>query len=106
MTRIIAAIAFLLLTGLSGARAWPDRPIHMVVGYAAGGTTDVMARLVAERLAGRLRQPGGAPRTAGDRGESARRQRQYRRDLRRQVRRRRRHDPDGHPRAGGDEPVH
>jgi tripartite-type tricarboxylate transporter receptor subunit TctC len=29
----------------------------MVVGYAAGGTTDVMARLVAERLAARLGQP-------------------------------------------------
>lgn len=57
MIRIIAAIAILLLAGLSGAQAWPDRPIHMVVGYAAGGTTDVMARLVAERLAARLGQP-------------------------------------------------
>ena len=57
MIRIIAAIASLLLAGLSGAQAWPDRPIHMVVGYAAGGTTDVMARLVAERLAARLGQP-------------------------------------------------
>src|SRR5579862_1590688 len=57
MTRIIASIAILLLTGLSAAQAWPDRPIHMVVGYAAGGTTDVMARLVAERMAARLGQP-------------------------------------------------
>jgi tripartite-type tricarboxylate transporter receptor subunit TctC len=57
MTRIIAAITILPLAGLSGAQAWPDRPIHMVVGYAAGGTTDVMARLVAERLAARLGQP-------------------------------------------------
>jgi tripartite-type tricarboxylate transporter receptor subunit TctC len=57
MTRIIASIAILLLTGLSGAMAWPDRPIHMVVAYAAGGTTDVMARLVAERLAARLGHP-------------------------------------------------
>jgi tripartite-type tricarboxylate transporter receptor subunit TctC len=56
MTRIITAIAILLLAG-SGAQAWPDRPIHMVVGYAAGGTTDVMARLIAERLAARLGQP-------------------------------------------------
>ena len=56
MTRIITAIA-ILLAGLSAAQAWPDRPIHMVVGYAAGGTTDVMARLVAERLAARLGQP-------------------------------------------------
>jgi tripartite-type tricarboxylate transporter receptor subunit TctC len=57
MIRIIVAIASLLLAGLSTANAWPDRPIHMVVGYAAGGTTDVMARLVAERLAARLGHP-------------------------------------------------
>jgi tripartite-type tricarboxylate transporter receptor subunit TctC len=57
MTRIFASLAILLLAGLSGANAWPDRPIHMVVGYAAGGTTDVMARLIAERLAARLGQP-------------------------------------------------
>jgi tripartite-type tricarboxylate transporter receptor subunit TctC len=57
MIRAIAAIAALLLTGLSAANAWPDRPIHMVVGYAAGGTTDVMARLVADALATRLGHP-------------------------------------------------
>src|SRR5690242_7000129 len=57
MIRTIAAIAAFLLTGLSTADAWPDRPIHMVVGYAAGGTTDVMARLVAEALATRLGHP-------------------------------------------------
>jgi tripartite-type tricarboxylate transporter receptor subunit TctC len=56
MTRTITAIAILLLASC-GAHAWPDRPIHMVVGYAAGGTTDVMARLIAERLAARLGQP-------------------------------------------------
>jgi tripartite-type tricarboxylate transporter receptor subunit TctC len=57
MIRTIASIATLLLTGVPAANAWPDRPIHMVVGYAAGGTTDVMARLVAEALAARLGRP-------------------------------------------------
>jgi len=56
MIRLLASIV-LLLMGVCGANAWPDRPIHMVVGYAAGGTTDVMARLVAERLAARLGHP-------------------------------------------------
>ncbi len=57
MIRFTASLVILLFAGLCDANAWPDRPIHMVVGYAAGGTTDVMARLVAERLAARLGQP-------------------------------------------------
>lgn len=31
--------------------AWPDRPVHMIVPLAAGGPTDVNARIVAEQLA-------------------------------------------------------
>jgi tripartite-type tricarboxylate transporter receptor subunit TctC len=37
--------------------AWPSRPIKLVVGYAAGGATDVIARLVAVKLGERLGQP-------------------------------------------------
>ncbi|UFN46845.1 tripartite tricarboxylate transporter substrate binding protein [Roseomonas sp. OT10] len=36
--------------------AWPDRPVRMVVPYAAGGPTDAVARLVAERLSSDLPQ--------------------------------------------------
>jgi len=57
MIRLIGSLFILVLIGLSNASAWPDRPIHMVVGYAAGGTTDVVARIVAERLAARLGSP-------------------------------------------------
>lgn len=33
------------------ANAWPDRTVHMIVPLAAGGPTDVNARVVAEQLA-------------------------------------------------------
>src|ERR1700756_4136438 len=33
------------------ASPWPDRPVHMIVPLAAGGPTDVNARIVAEQLA-------------------------------------------------------
>ena len=39
------------------AQAWPARPIHLVVPYAAGGPVDLSARLLAPRLQQALAQP-------------------------------------------------
>ena len=39
------------------AETFPSRPVRLVVGYPAGGSTDVVARLTAERLARRWGQP-------------------------------------------------
>src|SRR5262245_15838893 len=39
------------------AQAYPTRPIATVDAYAAGGTTDVMARVMAERMRVTLGQP-------------------------------------------------
>jgi tripartite-type tricarboxylate transporter receptor subunit TctC len=39
------------------AQAWPSRPITLVVPYPAGGPTDTIARLVAERMRLSLGQP-------------------------------------------------
>ncbi|UUZ66424.1 tripartite tricarboxylate transporter substrate binding protein (plasmid) [Polaromonas sp. P1-6] len=37
--------------------AWPAKPIKLVVGYAAGGATDVIARIIAVKLGEQLGQP-------------------------------------------------
>ena len=43
--------AMLALTGTVGAQQdWPTRPVTMVIPFAAGGPTDVLGRVMAERL--------------------------------------------------------
>ena len=39
------------------AQVYPSRPITMIVPFPAGGATDTLARLLAERMRGTLGQP-------------------------------------------------
>jgi len=48
---IIAALALLTaFTGAASAQDWPNRPMTMVVAYAAGGPVDTIGRIFAQRL--------------------------------------------------------
>jgi len=53
----IALLAALLAAATSTQAQWPAKPVRLVSPYAAGGTNDVTARIVAEKLQSRLGQP-------------------------------------------------
>jgi tripartite-type tricarboxylate transporter receptor subunit TctC len=50
------AAAVPALTHLAGAQAYPARPVRLIVGFAAGGASDIQARLIAQWLSARLNQ--------------------------------------------------
>jgi tripartite-type tricarboxylate transporter receptor subunit TctC len=56
--RVAAALAIVLgCTGSALAQGWPNRPIRMIVPYTPGGYTDLMARLVGQKISEALGQP-------------------------------------------------
>ena len=58
LLRTFASILALgVLPFAASAQQWPTKPLRVVVPFTAGGSTDVVARIVAERLSPRLGQP-------------------------------------------------
>ncbi|MFN0304396.1 MAG: Bug family tripartite tricarboxylate transporter substrate binding protein [Burkholderiales bacterium] len=54
--RTLALVFAMASFGVS-AQSWPTRPVTMVVGFAAGGGTDVLGRILSKRLSETLGQP-------------------------------------------------
>src|SRR5271163_3073376 len=61
-------VAAALVFATAAQAAWPGRPVTVIVPFTAGGITDVLARLMAQRLQDALKQPfivENAPGAAG-----------------------------------------
>lgn len=60
MIRLLHALLALLCAGAAHAQSadarWPERPIHFIVPFTPGSSSDTVARLVAQKLAERLGQ--------------------------------------------------
>jgi tripartite-type tricarboxylate transporter receptor subunit TctC len=52
----VGAAVLLALAGAAAAQTWPAKPVRVIAPYAAGGTNDIAARILAERMAQRFGQ--------------------------------------------------
>jgi hypothetical protein len=52
---VMAGLAF--STSCALAQSYPSKPVKVVVAFTAGGTTDILARMVAQQLSDKLKQP-------------------------------------------------
>ncbi|REE90876.1 Bug family tripartite tricarboxylate transporter substrate binding protein [Cupriavidus plantarum] len=57
LLRGVAAIAMCMATAAGAADAYPTKPITLIVPWAAGGSTDILARVLSEHLTKSLGQP-------------------------------------------------
>jgi tripartite-type tricarboxylate transporter receptor subunit TctC len=71
MQRVLLLGIALLVMQSSGAQTYPVRPVALVVPFSAGGPTDTIARIMAERMGRSLGQPAIVENTTGAGGSIA-----------------------------------
>ena len=54
---LLIGLGVLLWPALALAQVFPDRPIHLIVPFPAGGPNDIIGRVVAQRMSEILKQP-------------------------------------------------
>ena len=58
VTRSSAVVfALILWSGSAFAQSWPSRPVHYIVPFPPAGATDILARIIADKISGPLGQP-------------------------------------------------
>jgi tripartite-type tricarboxylate transporter receptor subunit TctC len=69
--RSILGFTMLAMSGISAAQTYPSKPVRVLVGFAAGASTDQLARVVSAKLSERLGQPVIVENRAGAGGSIA-----------------------------------
>lgn len=57
MKRFLLTVLALCFAGTAAAQSFPNKPVKLVVGFSAGGPTDVIARIIAQDMTASFGQP-------------------------------------------------